>query len=147
MSILVTSGSTSLGLLQESCETEIRRDNGNIRISKRCKQQQACNNNAKGNDNNCPGTNPNPFCFYCCTHSLCNKQLVDNPLSESPHALGGRQGSHDQCCLMWHLLLVGVCSFREVINVLTKWTEYITHLSVCKIIKIINDIIRVTLSD
>ena len=68
-------------------------------IMKGCKQLHACENNAAGNVNNCPGQNDQSYCVYCCNkyrvwlqiacmaaNSVygCNKYLPANPVdSES----------------------------------------------------------------
>ncbi|KAI0232478.1 hypothetical protein LSAT2_017206 [Lamellibrachia satsuma] len=65
---------------QESCQSELRHSNGQARITKGCKQLQACENNAAGNVNNCPGQNDQSYCVYCCQGYGCNKYLPANPV-------------------------------------------------------------------
>ncbi|KAK2147953.1 hypothetical protein NP493_3328g00000, partial [Ridgeia piscesae] len=64
---------------QESCHTELRYSNNAARISKGCRQLQACQNNAAGNRNNCPDQNGQSYCVYCCQGYGCNKYLPANP--------------------------------------------------------------------
>ena len=66
--------------LQESCQIELRYANGAARITKGCKQQEACENNAAGNTNNCPDQNGQSYCVYCCQGDGCNEYLPANPV-------------------------------------------------------------------
>ena len=63
------------GLLQESCQSEIRYSNNVMRITKRCKQLLACQNNAAGNTRNCRMKNGQAYCVACCQGYGCNENL------------------------------------------------------------------------
>ncbi|XP_076810683.1 cytoglobin-2-like [Clavelina lepadiformis] len=60
----------------EVCLNEVRRKGDGIRITKRCKQPTACQNNYLQNDNGvvhqCNARNPNFVCRCCCQTDECN---------------------------------------------------------------------------
>ncbi|CAK8681039.1 unnamed protein product [Clavelina lepadiformis] len=57
---------------QGSCMNEIRVHSGIKRITKLCKQTQACEGQTQQNANTCNSGTENSVCYYCCQGNLCN---------------------------------------------------------------------------
>ncbi|XP_076818198.1 sushi, von Willebrand factor type A, EGF and pentraxin domain-containing protein 1-like [Clavelina lepadiformis] len=81
---------------QQACQNEVRRDAQGLRITKRCKQALACDNNfiqnprAAWQPSQCNSKTPSSVCRCCCDTDLCNSPelgcLDGEPLCDRPRA-------------------------------------------------------------
>ena len=67
----------------ESCMTEMRQENGQVRITKGCKQNIACEQHVTFDYNTCTDNPMTRLCFECCQFDFCNSNMYLPPLFEN----------------------------------------------------------------
>ncbi|CAK8671755.1 uncharacterized protein LOC143465469 [Clavelina lepadiformis] len=83
------------GLHETTCETQLVKNGDLLVMYKRCKEAEACKNNAKNNDAICYGPtskiNKVQVCHFCCTTDFCNtlETIPEAPSSVPANTLEG----------------------------------------------------------
>lgn len=70
------------------CMTELRQENGQLKISKGCKQKHACDQHAKYDYGTCTDNPMSRVCYQCCDEDFCNDNMYLPPLYEGSNQCG-----------------------------------------------------------
>ena len=68
--------------------TELRQENGQVKISKGCKQKHACEQHVKYDYGTCTDNPMSRLCYQCCDSDFCNDNMYLPPLYEGSNECG-----------------------------------------------------------